>query len=128
MRLLIDTHTLLWWVHEPERLSRVAAQVLADRGNDILVSAVSAMEIATKARLERLDYQTPLSDQFSESISGEGFSELAVSCAHAELAGNLPGKHRDPWDRLLAAQSQIEQLPLVTTDRQIAGWNVQIIW
>lgn len=107
MRLLIETHTLLWWVHEPEKLSRVAAQAIADRSNDILVSAVSAMEIATKARLERLAYETPLADQFRESIAGEGFDELAVSCAHAELAGNLPGKHRDPWDRMLAAQAPV---------------------
>ena len=128
MRLLLDTHALLWWAHEPEELSGAAHDAIEDGGNEVFVSAVSAMEISTKNRLGKLEYSSPLAERFLPWISEFGFAPLSVSCAHAERAGNLAGEHRDPWDRLLAAQAQMEQLPLVTVDVRMADWNVQIIW
>lgn len=128
MRLLLDTHVLLWWAHEPEELSDAALHAITDGQNDVFVSAVSAMEVATKNRLGKLEYASPLADSFLLTVAEFGFAPLSVSCAHAERAGNLGGDHKDPWDRLLAAQAQIEQMPLVTVDRQMVRWHVQVIW
>lgn len=128
MRVLLDTHTLLWWAHEPEKLSEAAVDAVGDERNEVLVSAVSAMEISTKSRLGKLEYASSLADRFLTRIAEFGFVPLSVSCAHAERAGNLGGEHRDPWDRLLAAQAQLEMIPLVSTDERMAGWNVRVIW
>lgn len=128
MRLLLDTHTLLWLAHEPEKLSRIARDAIEDGANEIFASAVSAMEIATKHRRGRLEYESSLANRFVPLIADFGFAALSVTCAHAERAGNLAGTHKDPWDRLLAAQAQIEQLSLLTVDARIADWNVKIIW
>lgn len=128
MRVLLDTHALLWWAHEPERLTETALETIANEGNTVFVSAVSAMEIATKYRSGKLGYETPLSDSFLVSINGFGFEPLSINCAHAERAGNMKGDHKDPWDRLLAAQSEIERMPLVTLDKHMADWNVRAIW
>lgn len=127
MRFLLDTHVLLWWAHEPEKLSRDALAAIG-AGGEILASAVSAFEIATKHRQGKLEYDTPLSDRFSWSIAELGFKPLSVDCSHAERAGALAGSHKDPWDRLLTAQAQLEEVPLVTADRRIAAWDVHIIW
>jgi PIN domain nuclease of toxin-antitoxin system len=128
VKLLLDTHALLWWAHEPEELSDAAREAIANGENEIFVSAVSAMEISTKNRVGRLEYPSSLADNFLQLISEFGFQPLSVSCAHAERAGNMAGKHRDPWDRLLAAQAQIEQMPLITVDPRMSDWDVQIIW
>ena len=128
MRLLLDTHALLWWAHEPENLSSTAMNLLEDAANEVLVSAVSAMEIATKNRIGRLEYQTSLATHFSQRISEFGFTMLSISGAHAQHAGGLKGKHKDPWDRLLAAQAQLENIPLLSVDKRIADWNVELVW
>lgn len=128
MRLLLDTHTLLCWTHEPEQLGQRALDAISDPDNEIFASAVSAMEIATKGRLGKLGYDSPLVDRFLPVIGEFGFLPLSLSCAHAQCAGSLHGQHRDPWDRLLAAQSQIEQLLMVTVDRRLAEWNVEVFW
>jgi PIN domain nuclease of toxin-antitoxin system len=128
VNLLLDTHTLLWWAHEPAELSATALEAIADERNEVFASAVSAMEIATKQRGGKLEYTTPLASRFLEVLADFGFKPLSVSCAHAQLAGSLPGDHRDPWDRLLAAQSQVEQLPLVSMDKRIAEWKISTLW
>ncbi len=128
MRLLLDTHALLWWAHEPEELSKRAFEAISDGRNDVFVSAVSAMEIATKDRAGKLDYPSPLANRFLALVAEFGFADLSVSCAHAERAGNLGGDHKDPWDRLLAAQAELEGMALVTKDRRMAIWQVQVIW
>ena len=128
MKALLDTHTLLWWAHEPEKLSVTVARLIGDGANAIVVSAVSAMEITTKSRRNRLEYKTSLASIFSQRISEFGFETLSISCAHAECAGNLPGDHHDPWDRLLAAQSRSEGLPLLSVDKRMAAWDVELIW
>lgn len=128
MRLLLDTHALLWLAHEPEKLTAAAAAALADPRNEIWVSAVSAMEIATKDRRGLLGYRTSLSSRFVPEITAQGFVPLSVTCEHAQRAGNLQGEHKDPWDRLLAAQSQIEDLVLITRDRKIVDFGVNTLW
>lgn len=128
MRLLLDTHSLLWWAHESKKLSKTARESIADGENDVLISAVSAMEIATKHRKGTLEYQTPLAHQFVSEVTGRGFQLLPISCDHAEQAGRYAVAHKDPWDRLLAAQAQIEGLALVTIDRAFADFDVQTLW
>lgn len=128
MRFLLDTHTLLWWAHQPNKLSGRVIQLIENPDNKILVSAVSAMEIATKNRRNRLEYQTSLATQFLQRLAEFDFEELVISCAHAANAGNLPGDHHDPWDRLLAAQALVEAIPLLSLDQRIAFWNVELIW
>lgn len=128
MRLLLDTHALLWWVHEPTCLSTAAFDAISAQSNDVLVSAVSAMEIATKARNGKLEYHTPLATNFLGEAATERFTPLSIASEHAQRAGNLPGRHRDPWDRLLVAQAQIERLRLVSADAKLADWPVELLW
>jgi PIN domain nuclease of toxin-antitoxin system len=128
VKLLLDTHALLWLAHEPESLSAAAAAAIADDANEILVSAVSAIEISTKSRLGKLEYRTSLATNFVTEVTSQGFVPISVTCAHAERAGNLEGDHRDPWDRLLAAQAEKDELVVVTCDARIAGFGVNTIW
>lgn len=128
MRLLLDTHALLWWAHEPELLSARARDTLGHAGNELIVSAVSAMEIATKDRIGKLTYRTSLATSFVETVVPRGLGVLSIDCEHAQRAGKLPGDHRDPWDRLLAAQALIEGLTLVSNDAKLAALGVETLW
>lgn len=118
---LLDTHILLWWVDGFEQIPRAVADEIGDRNNRVLISAASAFEIATKVRAGRLPQARPLIEAWTERISQLGFTELEVSSRHALLAGRLEWDHRDPFDRLLVAQSTSENATLVTTDRAITA-------
>ena len=129
MNLLLDTHTLVWALIAPQRLPDQVRALIADRDNTLLVSAVSAFEIATKARLGKFPEATPLIQGYSDHVTRLGTTPLPISDRHALHAGNLSWPHRDPFDRLLAAQSAVEQAPLVTADAvfdTLAGVNT--IW
>lgn len=128
MRLLLDTHTLLWWAHEPDKLSRAAFDGIADGENEVVVSAVSAMEIATKQRKGQLEYDSSLAHRFVPDVTAHGFATLPVRCEHAERAGGYRSRHADPWDRLLAAQAQIDDLMLVSSDRQMETFGITPLW
>lgn len=128
MNLLLDTHALLWAAHEPEKLSVLAASAMRDGNNQILVSAVSAMEIATKARKGRLEYDSDLAHRFVEEVTGRGFELVSISCAHAQQAGRYKAANQDPWDRLLAAQAHLADMTLVSCDSDMAGFNVKLLW
>jgi PIN domain nuclease of toxin-antitoxin system len=128
LRLLLDTHALLWWVHEPEKLSFAAHGAICSGENHVFVSAVSAFEIATKNRKGRLVYKTSLAGQFVARVTELGFGQVSISADHALRAGNLMGDHKDPWDRLLAAQSEIDQLMLVTVDPEFAQFGTHTFW
>jgi PIN domain nuclease of toxin-antitoxin system len=128
MRLLLDTHALLWLAHEPDALSATARDAIIDPDNEVYVSAVSAIEIATKFRKGALEYRTSLATDFSRLVMACGFDLLSITCDHAQRAGNLPGLHKDPWDRLLVAQAQIENLTLVSVDKKIAALGAVTYW
>ncbi len=128
MRLLLDTHALVWWAFIPRLLSARARAVIEDGDNEVFVSAVTAMEIATKVRLGRFDDARPLASQFSEQVRSRGFEILEMSADHGERAGNLIIAHKDPWDRLLVAQAQIEDLALVTRDSKLDSFGVTTLW
>jgi PIN domain nuclease of toxin-antitoxin system len=128
MRLLLDTHTLLWSFNSDPSLSTEARRVIEDGKNEIFVSAVSAWEIATKVRLGKLPTGYDLILDLNSYLAQLGFENLSVSINHAVRAGMLPGDHRDPFDRMLIAQSQLEDLPVISNDRIFDHYHVQRIW
>lgn len=128
MRLLLDTHALLWWWNDDAQLSSRAREAIADRNHEVLVSAASAWEIATKQRLGRLPGVPRLASDYDRLVADDGFHSLPVSAEHAWRAGSAVGAHRDPFDRMLAAQAEAEQLVLVTCDGAFAGFPVQTLW
>src|SRR5262245_38124027 len=114
VRLLLDTHVLIWWAIDDPRLSRRVRQLI-DEAKEVLVSAASAWEIATKVRLGRLQWEAT-AGKVADYIRGQGFTPLAIQLEHAERAGSLPGVHRDPFDRMLIAQALAEAVPIATSD------------
>lgn len=128
MRLLVDTQALLWWLSDDPSLSRHAREEMGSTSNTLLVSAVSAWEIATKVRLGRLPGAEELAADFTGFMVREGFTTLDITVEHAVRAGLLPGPHRDPFDRMLISQAQAEDVPILTNDRAFDNYGVRCIW
>lgn len=128
MRLLLDTHTLLWWLSDDPALSPAARKAMAATSNVVLVSAASAWEIATKVRLGHLPGAEELAADFQGFISREGFTTLDITANHGVRAGLLPGPHKDPFDRMLIAQAQAENLPMATSERVFEAYGVRRVW
>ena len=128
MTRLLDTHALLWWLVDDPRLSSSVAALIDDPGHEFLVSAASAWEICTKHRAGKLPTATHLSQNFPALLRRLRFAPLSISVEHARLAGRLPGAHKDPFDRMLAAQSLIEGASLVTNDPAFAAFGVTMVW
>lgn len=128
MRLLLDTHALLWWWKDDPRLSQRAAEAISNEANTVLVSAASAWEIATKHRIGKLPGVETALREFNELIVADGFSHLAVAHNHAIKAGGFDVEHRDPFDRMLAAQAMIEGAALVTDDAAMRLFRVESFW
>lgn len=128
MRLLIDTCVLLWWWSQPEKLSARCLALMKDPGNSIFLSASSAWEISTKHRIGKYPEGARVISQWDERLAIDGFVELPISCNHALRAGGLPGKHRDPFDRIIAAQAIAESLSVATPDVAIENLGADRIW
>jgi PIN domain nuclease of toxin-antitoxin system len=128
MNYLLDTHTLLWWMFDSSELSTIARGIVSDRSLRIYVSPASAWEIATKFRNGRLPAAGPLVQDFSAWVARAGFAELALTVPHAVRAGSFPQAHKDPFDRMLAAQSLIESLPILSTDDQLQAFGATVVW
>ena len=128
MRLLLDTHTLLWWLDGDRRLSLKARRAIANQSNTILVSAASAWEITTKARLGKLPGATDVAADVAACVAGQGFLPLDITMLHAQRAGRLSGEHRDPFDRMLIAQSQMEDIAILSDDEAFDNFDVQRFW
>jgi PIN domain nuclease of toxin-antitoxin system len=128
MRVLVDTHALLWAVTGDRRLSKRAQSVLASFANEVFVCAASAWEITTKHRLGKLPSAEGLVADFARIVEQLGFRPLPISLEHAQRAGNLPGVHRDPFDRMLVAQAQSENLPLVSNEGIFDIYGIKRIW
>lgn len=126
MRLLLDSHTLIWWLIDAPSLSGRAREAIANRANAVWVSAVSAYELIHKHRLGKL--RPPLTDELLPMIRRAGLQLLAISFEHALAAAKLPGPHRDPWDRLLMAQARLEQLTIVSIDPVFTDYGVPTLW
>ena len=128
MRLLIDTHALLWWLSDDPSLSDAARKAMAETSNVLLVSAASAWEIATKVRLGRLPGAAELAADFQGFMRREGFTTLDITADHGIRAGLLPGPHKDPFDRMLISQAQAENVPIVTNERAFESYGVRRVW
>lgn len=128
MTFLLDTHALLFWIFNDKRLSRRARSIIAEPRHRILVSAASAWEITTKHRLGKLDGASELVNDLSQWVSRAGFSELPITVAHGQRAGSWAVDHRDPFDRMLAAQSALEGVPLVTRDPELGRFPIERVW
>jgi PIN domain nuclease of toxin-antitoxin system len=123
MNLLLDTHVLLWWLSDDERLGRAARSAIESSENTCFVSAATAWEISIKAALGKLDVPADM----ASTLGQEGFSAMDVSIEHAWEVGRLPPIHRDPFDRMLVAQCRVEGLTLVTHDSTLGSYSIPIL-
>lgn len=128
MRLLLDTHVFLWWLAGDRRLSKRVRSLLADESTIGLVSAASAWEIAAKVRIGRLPGFELLSGDILGAIAGQGFEELPIRVVHAQRAGAFATPHRDPFDRMLAAQAEIESVPIASNDAMLDPFGIARVW
>ena len=129
MRFLLDTHAFVWAIGAPDRLSQRARAVISDSSNELLVSAVTAFEIATKHRLGKFPEAASLLLSYERTVEALGARELPISSHHGLVAGQMVWSHRDPFDRILAAQSVTEQFPLITSDAAFATLDgVTTVW
>jgi PIN domain nuclease of toxin-antitoxin system len=128
LRLLLDTHALIWWLAGEEALSVAAREAIADETNSVAVSAASAMEVATKFRLGKLAKAALLANDFEAIVAAQGFAELAITVRHARRAGEMNIAHKDPFDRLLIAQAQTEGMVLVSNEALFDTFAVQRLW
>ena len=124
MRLLFDTHALLWWLADSPRLGRRARRAIEDPGHRVHVSAVTAWEITVKRALGKLE----IPDDWAEAVSPDAFPRLDFRWEHALEVSELPDLHRDPFDRLLVAQARCEGMTLVTHDERLASYDVSVLW
>ncbi|AFY48307.1 hypothetical protein Nos7524_2466 [Nostoc sp. PCC 7524] len=127
MSYLIDTHILLWWLFNDPKLDTDCQDIIRNPDNRIFVSSASAWEIATKYRIGKLSEAKQLVEQYSQILHQARFVELAITSAHAIRAGSLPIAHRDPFDRMIMAQAELESLPIITYDAVFQTGLIQVI-
>ena len=128
MRLLLDTHAFLWWVDDAATLSRKARSAIADPDNECFFSLVSSWEMAIKVSLGKLRLPTTIERFVPDQLAANGFREQQIHFRHIARVGTLPFHHRDPFDRLLAAQAMAEELAIVSADPVFRKYGVSRIW
>jgi|ERR1700733_1084348 PIN domain nuclease of toxin-antitoxin system len=128
MQILLDTHSFLWWISDDPQLSKTARKTIEDGANEVFFSAASAWELAIKNQLGKLRLPNTPEAFVSEQLQLNGFRPLSITVSHSLHTASLPAIHRDPFDRILVAQSQLEQFAIVTTDRFIRQYEVSTIW
>ena len=128
MKLLLDTHSFLWWIGDDARLSGPAREAIADPGNDVSFSVASAWELAIKTAIGRFEAEGGLGPFLEEHIQRNAFRVLPVKLEHAVSVAALPAHHRDPFDRILVAQAIVEGLTLVTRDALVTAYAVPTVW
>ena len=128
MRALFDTHALIWWFSDDSSLSPMVREIIANTENTLLVSAATAWEIAIKHQLGKIRKVADLVSDFSGRIEREGFQLLPISAEHGIRAGLLPGLHKDPFDRMLIAQAQAENVPVLSNDAVFESYGVRRLW
>ena len=128
MKVLLDTHAVAWWLLDSGRLTRKSHAVIADPDNEIWVSSVSAFEMATKFRIGKWPNIGGLVQNFESAIKAENFLLLSINAAHAAHGGMMASPHRDPFDRLLAAQAILDGMMLVTNDPVFKVFGVEVLW
>ena len=127
MKLLLDTHIFIWWAHQPERLSPAVLSALNDEANDLLLSVASVWEMQIKIQLGKLKLRLPLKALVKNQQETNDLTVSPVTLTHVLAVGDLPFHHKDPFDRLLIAQSIQEDLTLVTADSQFSAYSVKLL-
>jgi PIN domain nuclease of toxin-antitoxin system len=128
VRLLLDTHALLWWLAGDEALSEPAREAIADSANEVFVSAASAWEIATKYRLGRLPGAVIVAADIAAAVASQGFVELPINISDGQTAGALPAIHKDPFDRMLIAQAIAADMGIVSNESLFNAYAVARLW
>ncbi len=128
MRLLLDTHTFLWWTADSPRLSDTARGLIRNPDNELFLSAASGWEMAIKAQLGKLRISGDIEQFVAEQMSLNAIHSLPITMMHALHVQKLPLHHRDPFDRVLIAQSQLEQMPILTIDSVFRHYQVETLW
>jgi len=128
MRAILDTHTFLWWAVDDQRLSERARALISEGENEIFVSAVSGWEIAIKSGLGHLDLPSRPEIFISDQIQKNAFSVLPIQMSHAVGTVRLPAKHKDPFDRLLVVQAKMEGMAVISGDRALSMYDLEVIW
>jgi PIN domain nuclease of toxin-antitoxin system len=127
MKLLLDTHIFLWWADEPEKLSSVALSSLKDEKNDLILSVVSVWEIQVKIQLGRLKLSQSLTELIESQQQNNDLQILPIGLSHVLALDALPFHHKDPFDRLLIAQSIVENLTIVTADEKLSVYSAKLL-
>lgn len=128
MRLLLDTHILIWAVERPSQLSQLAREVLEDPANDLMVSAATVWEIAIKIGLTKLTLSLSYRQWMNQALSDLNATILPITVEYAAVQASLPNHHRDPFDRLLVAQAQVEAIPLISSDTIFDQYGISRLW
>ena len=128
MQVILDTHALIWWWANDPRLANGMRDLIEDKATTVFVSAISALEIGIKVRLGKLPEMQSRIGQFHEAVRDDGFVHLNLHYQHAITAGLLPGDHRDPFDRAIAAQGLVESLPIITHDGAFSDFGCKVLW
>ena len=128
MRCLLDTHVFLWWICDDGRLSETATKLMAAGENELLLSAASCWEIAIKARLGKLDLPGKPDIFIADQLSINAIQTMPILGSHSLHVYSLPDLHRDPFDRMIIAQAQLEGIPIVTSDPQMSLYDVRTLW
>ncbi len=127
-RLLLDTHTFLWWVNDSPQLSNAAHQAIADTNNECFISMSSCWEMAIKSSLGKLRLAKPIEQFVTEQLAENGFTLLSVELRHTAKIEKLPFHHRDPFDRLLIAQAMLEKLVIISADKIFSAYGIKRLW
>ncbi|MBD2394799.1 type II toxin-antitoxin system VapC family toxin [Cyanobacterium aponinum UTEX 3222] len=128
MNILLDTHCWLWWLVEPEKLSQTAIATIQNNQNKLYLSVASIWEIGIKYKLGKLDLPISPEILIPQQMQIDKISSLSISVAHALNASILPSYHKDPFDRMLIAQSQLESMTIISNDSMFNSYNVQVLW
>lgn len=128
MKALLDTHTFLWWITDDDRLSLNARSIITNRDNKLFLSAATGWELSIKAKLGRIHLPGKLDSFIAKQLKLNGINPLPIYMSHALHVYTLPNHHRDPFDRIIIAQAQLERLPILTMDHEISKYKVKVVW
>lgn len=128
MNLLLDTHAFLWFIKGSDKLSGRAKDLIADRGNERYLSVGSLWEMAIKVSIGKLDVPLPFTRLVAEHVRGNAVHILGVTAAHLDMQRSLPFHHRDPFDRMIIAQAEAEEMPVIGRDEKFERYGVELLW
>jgi PIN domain nuclease of toxin-antitoxin system len=128
MKVVLDTHAFLWWISDDDRLSTSARSIIGNRENELYLSAATGWEIAIKAKLGRIHLPGKVDSFIAKQLELNDIYSLPIHMSHALNVYNLPNYHRDPFDRLIISQTQLEKMSILTMDPQIARYGVKVVW